>query len=75
MMLFAIKFKLRKLLITCILVLCLAFGTKVGVLVPLVEKGNIDGLVVGQLTFLILNCAIPWCLLLLWNKLKESKWK
>ena len=71
MVLFSIKFKNRKLLITSILTLALSIGFKLVVFVS--DTENI--LILGGFIFLLCNCAIPWALLLLWNKLKENKWR
>ena len=71
LMLFSIKFKNRKLLITSIITLALSMGFQL-----ILYTSDIENyLVLGHLAFLLCNCAIPWALLLLWNKLKENKWR
>ena len=73
----AIKFKHRKMLISSIMSLILSIGMK-GTAAAMLLSHNTSPLVyllVGHVIFLVFNIAVPLCLLLIWNKLKESKWR
>ena len=39
------------------------------------QTSELLGLLIGHTVFLVFNIAVPLCLLLVWNKLKESKWR
>ena len=76
-MLVTIKFKHRKMLIASIMSLVLSIGAKCLATILLVdgENSQLLHLMVAHIGFLLLNVAVPLCLLLVWNKLKESKWR
>lgn len=73
----AIKFKHRKLLIISIMALVLSIGMKGASAVLLLshDTSELMVLLLAHTVFLVFNVAVPLCLLLVWNKLKESKWR
>ena len=73
----AIKFKHRKMLIIAIMSLILSIGIKGTATAMLLSQDSspLVYLLMGHVIFLVFNIAVPLCLLLIWNKLKESKWR
>ena len=73
----AIKFKHRKMLIISIMSLILSIGIKGTAAFLLLSEthSSLLYLMMAHVGFLLFNVAVPLCLLLFWNKLKESKWR
>ena len=76
LVLFAVKYKLKYLMMLSIVTLVVCAGLKVQLcVVESLDAEKLNVFYTIDVVFVLLNCIVPWRFLILWNELKETKWR
>ena len=76
LVLFAVKYKLKYLIMLSIVTLVVCAGLKVQLcVVESLDNEKLNLFYTMDVVFVLLNCIVPWRFLILWNELKETKWR
>lgn len=57
-------------------ILLLLIGTRIAVTVlQILEDTKVEIVSLALMIVAVANCIVPWTLIVLWNRLKDSKWR